>query len=87
MKNTIIETVTSIKGASITSAGLSAPVWVQYLETVINPLIAFCIAFFTALWMVVRFVNSYYDLRVKWAERKHREREAFGLGNHRKSDK
>ena len=56
VKDIAIE-VSQLKTMSFTSAGLSAPLWVQYLEN-FNVVMASVIAFATALWAVNRLIEK-----------------------------
>lgn len=80
-----MDTVTSAKTATATSVGLSAPIWVNYLETVINPIVALFVALFTGAFMVTRFVNGLYEWRDNWNKRKDAERKE--VNSKRKTDK
>lgn len=75
VKSVIVDTVTSAKTSTAIGVGISAPVWVNYLETVINPIVALFVALFTGAFMLTRFVNGLYEWRDNWTKRKREERE------------
>ena len=76
--------IAAVEAYAIKGTGLSAPFWVQYLETVINPVVAFLIALVTFLYIGVKTLNGIYEWRANWKKRLDGEREY--AKKHRRTD-
>lgn len=57
----VIITTANAKASFITTVGLTAPKWVEYLEVIINPAIAFMTAVAAFLYMAFKAINAFHE--------------------------